>query len=347
MGPVRLTDIQLKENPEVQLKSFKRTKDFFVAIDTDGCITDNMTGKQILIFQPQFMEFYNLWLIETYFREVAEYYNLFSMDRGCNRFVAISLILKALGSRDDVIRITSEEDIVLPKIGLLDEYISYTGENNLGLGNPSLEAYLDKNPTGLFYYKLLAWSEAVNRTFPHISAKIPPFNGVKKTLAQIAEYADIVVVSKTPYEDLANYWEDQGIDKYVQLIAGQEMGPKGHHIEVARTAGGYADDQILMLGDGNGDLKAVKENKGLFYPITPGREQHMWDNFLDAFKRFLDRQYKGKFEEDLLDDFTSALLATPPWEGPNYDHATSYKEKQNIRKKLYERFNPEGELAIL
>ncbi len=347
MSPERLTDTQLKDDPEIQLKSFKRTKDFFVAIDTDGCITDNMNGKQMLIFHPHFMEFYNLWGIETYFREVAEYYNLYSKDRGCNRFIAISLTLKALGNRDDVKGVAAETNITLPDVKLLDEYISYTKENKMGLGNTSLEAYLDKNPTDLFYYKLLGWSEAVNRTFPYISAKIPPFDGVKESLAQMAEYADIVVVSKTPYEDLANYWEDQGIDKYVQVIAGQEMGSKGHHIEVAKAAGGYADDEILMLGDGNGDLKAVKENNGLFYPVTPGREQADWVNFGDAFKKFIDKKYKVSFENRLLDDFGRALLTTPAWEEPEYDHQVSYREKQPIRKELYQRFDPGGRLTVI
>ena len=347
MSPERLRDRELKETPEIQLKNFKRTRDHLIAIDTDGCITDNMNGKQMLIFHPQFMEFYNLCGVETYFREIAEYYNLFSVDRGCNRFVAISLTLKVLKKRKDVAGVILEKSIILPDVGPLDEYISYTREKKLGLGNPSLEAYLDKNPTDLFYYKLLGWSEAVNRTFPHISAKIPPFDGVKEGLAQMAEYADIVVVSKTPYEDLANYWENQGIDKYVQIIAGQEMGSKGHHIEVARTAGGYADDEVLMLGDGNGDLKAVKENNGLFYPITPGREQTDWDNFLDALKRFTDKEYKGGFEEELIKRFKDALLITPPWEEPGYDHKISYIKNQDIRKDLYKRFNPGGKLAVL
>lgn len=347
MSPQRLSMELLKEDPEIQLKRFKRTKDFFVAIDTDGCITDNMNGKQMLIFHPQFMEYYNLWEVETYFREIAEYYNLFSVDRGCNRFVAISLTLKALKSRDDIKRVMSEANIILPDIRLLDRYIDYTNKNNLGLGNPSLETYLDKNPTNLFYYKLLGWSEAVNRTFPHISAKIPPFDGVEDALANMAEYADIMVVSKTPYEDLANYWEDQAIDKYVQVIAGQEMGSKSHHIEVAKASGGYSEDQILMLGDGNGDLKAVKENNGLFYPVAPGREQYAWDNFSDAFKRFLDKKYKGGFEDGLLDDFARSLITSPAWEEPGYDHISSFREMQPIRKELHKRFNPEGKLAVL
>ncbi len=347
MGPKRLTDAQLKDDPGIQLRSFKRTRDFLVAIDTDGCITDNMNGKQMLIFHPQFMEYYDLWGIETYFREVAEYYNLFSVDRGCNRFMAVSLTLKVLQKRDDVVRVISEEKMALPDVGLLDRYISFTKKNNLGLGNPSLEAYLDKNPTDLFYYKLLGWSEAVNRTFPHVSAKIPPFSGVEEALARMAEYADIVVVSKTPYEDLANYWGDQGIDKYIQVIAGQEMGSKGHHIEVAVASGGYTGDRVLMLGDGNGDLKAVKANKGLFYPIAPGREQDAWDDFSGAFKRFIDGKYKGGFEDSLLDDFARVLLTTPAWEEPEYDHRASYIKKQPIRKELYQRFNPGGRLAVI
>jgi len=347
MSPKRLTDKELAKNPEIQLNNFKRTKDYLIAIDTDGCITDNMNGKQMLIFHPQFMEFYNLWGIETYFREVAEYYNLYSEDRGCNRFVAISLTLKALRTREDVKSIINDKKLSLPDIDLLDRYISYAKEKNLGLGNPSLSDHISRNPTELFYYKLLGWSEAVNRTFTHISAKIPPFNGVKDKLDLMAEYADIIVVSKTPYEDLANYWENQSIDKYVQIIAGQEMGSKGHHIGVAKEAGVYKDDRTLMLGDGNGDLKAVKDNNGLFYPITPGKEQECWEGLPDALKMFTDGKYRGSYEKGLLDDFTKALPPRPPWEEAGYDHTSSYKERQNIRQDLYKRFNPEGRLAIL
>ena len=106
----RLTEKMLKDDPKRQLMNFKRSKDFLVAIDTDGCVTDNMNGKQMLIFHPHFMEFYGLWAIESYFRETAEFYNLFSKHRGCNRFIAIQLTLKALASRDDVRKKMEEEN---------------------------------------------------------------------------------------------------------------------------------------------------------------------------------------------------------------------------------------------
>lgn len=347
MALPRLTEKQIKKDPEQQLRKFKRTKDFLVAIDTDGCVTDNMSGKQMLIFHPQFMEFYQLWEIESYYREVAEYYNLFSVDRGCNRFIAIQLTLTTLQNRKDVQQVLQEKRVKLPNIKPLNEYITYTKENKLGLGNPTLEEYLNQNPLDLALYKLLGWSEAVNRTFPHISAKIPPFNHVEECLKSMAQHADILIVSKTPYADLANYWEAQGIAKYVQIISGQEMGSKGHHIEVAKRAGQYEDDQVLMIGDGGGDLKAVKVNNGLFYPTPPGQEQNAWDNFSDAFQLFVKGKYKGEFEKKLLNQFKKSLLLSPSWMEDSYDHVSSYKEKQEIRKALYGKLNPQGRLLIL
>ncbi|HDM70063.1 MAG TPA: hypothetical protein ENG58_01485, partial [Thermotogales bacterium] len=156
MGFVRLSEQQLREDPEYQLRNFRRTKDFLVAIDTDGCITDNMNGKQMLIFHPHFMEFYNLWDIESYFREVAEYYNLFSVHRGCNRFIAVQLTLKALESREDVKKVMEERKVKLPDVKMVDDFIEYVRKNKLGLGNPSLEKYINEEKPKFFpLYKLL------------------------------------------------------------------------------------------------------------------------------------------------------------------------------------------------
>ena len=342
----RLTDELLRSDPEVQLRQFKRTKNFLVAIDTDGCITDNMNGKQMLIFHPHFMEFYNLWGIESFFREVAEYYNLFSIDRGCNRFVAISLTLKALSSRPDVKKILKLEKIFLPDFLLVDSFINFSKSSKIGLGNPALEKYIELNPANFSLYKLLAWSEAVNRTFPYISAKIPPFDNVKENLEAVSKFADIIVVSKTPYVDLVNYWENYGIAGYVKAIAGQEMGSKSYHINMVKKAGSYNDNHVLMIGDGNGDLRAVKENNGLFYPIKPGSEQEDWYSFPDAFNNFISEKYQADYENSLLEKFKFSLLTEPQWGKPGYNHENAYREKQEIRKNLYASLNPAGRLLI-
>jgi hypothetical protein len=125
------------------------------------------------------------------------------------------------------------------------------------------------------------------------------------------------------------------------------MGSKGHHIEIAKKKGKYKDDQVLMIGDGGGDLKAVKANNGLFCPTPPGKEKEAWDNFPDAFQRFIKREYKGEFEDKLLDQFKESLLISPPWLENDYGHIRSYKEKQETRKSLYKKFNPQGKLLVL
>jgi len=129
----KLTNEEIKQDPEKQLKGFRKTKDFLVAIDTDGCVTDNMNGKHMMIFQPQYMEFYQLWDIESYFREVSEYYNLFSVYRGCNRFLAIQYSLRALHARKDSRQAAGSKGVKLPDVEPLDAYISYCEKNKLGL----------------------------------------------------------------------------------------------------------------------------------------------------------------------------------------------------------------------
>ena len=341
----KLTADEIKNDPEQQLKSFKRTKEYLVAIDTDGCVTDNMNGKHMMIFQPQYMEYYQLWGIESYFREVSEYYNLFSVKRGCNRFLAIKYSLDALNNRKDVQDVIKEKHITLPEVEPLNQYIDYCENNKLGLGNPSLEQFLATRSMDLYLYKLLGWSEAVNRTFPFV--KIPPFENVKESLALMAEKADVMIVSQTPYEDLVNFWEYNELLPYIQTIAGQEMGKKGHHIGVVKEKCGYDPSKILMLGDADGDLKGVKENDGLFYPIPAGGERDAWKNFPSIFEKFIDGNYKGELENKYLDEFAKVLLTTPPWEETGYNHIEAYKKKQPIRESLYKQLNPEGRLLVV
>ena len=78
-----------------------------------------------------------------------------------------------------------------------------------------------------------------------------------------------------PYEALDREWKENDIDKYVDIIAGQEMGTKAQHLEYA-TKGKYEKDHVLMIGDAPGDMKAAKANNALFFPINPGSEDLSW-----------------------------------------------------------------------
>ncbi|MFA5644768.1 MAG: HAD hydrolase-like protein [Candidatus Ratteibacteria bacterium] len=337
----------LKENPEEYLRSFSRKKDFLVAIDTDGCIVDNMNGKQMVIFHPLFMEFYQLWGIETYFREIGEFYNLFSTTRGFNRFLTLRDTIHTLHERQDVQEAAKLSGTELPDPQPLIDFINYASQAGLGLGNPSLESFLQTRPSSLPLWKLLAWSEAVNKTFPFFTAKIPPFPFVEETLARISAHADIVVVSQTPYDDLLHYWRTHKLLQYIRIICGQEMGSKSHHIAMLIKQGGYYQDQVLMIGDAKGDLEAIKEHQGLFYPILPGKEENSWQECLSSFELFLNNAYKGQEENARIARFSDILQEKAEWNDPDYDHTHIYRKKQNIRQKLYAMLNPEGKLRIL
>jgi len=343
----RISKEDLKNCPEFQMKNFRPGKKFLVAIDTDGCVTDNMNGKQMLVFHPQYMEFYQLWDIESYFREVAEYYSLFSIHRGCNRFTAIYLTLETLHRRQDVKSAARQTHTKIPSIEPINKYIEFCNNKSLGLGNSSLEVFLEENPMDLRVYKLLGWSEAVNRSFPFISMRIPPFENVKKCLEMMYNVADIIVVSQTPYDDLVDYWEFHDLLRYVRIICGQEMGSKSHHLKVIKENSGYLDNNVLMIGDSSGDLKAIKEDKGCFYPIFPGKENDSWQRFPGVFMTFIEGNYATHMEKKLIDEFSTVLLTSPAWEKPDYDHLQAYKEKQEIRMALYEKLNPGGNLLIV
>ncbi|HXK45457.1 MAG TPA: HAD hydrolase-like protein, partial [bacterium] len=207
--------------------------------------------------------------------------------------------------------------------------------------------FISTRPLDFELYKLSGWSHAVNKALDVIVDKIQPFENVRECLEMIYKHADIAVVSQTPYQDLFNYWDTHDLLKYVKIICGQEMGSKTYHIEILKKIGKYSDEQVLMIGDAPGDLDAIKKNNGFFYPVTPGIENDSWKQFSEAFGLFLQGKYHVEMEQHLIDEFSKALPDTPPWQNQNYNHVVAYRKNQEIRKSLYEQFNPDGRLLIL
>ena len=137
---------------------------------------------------------------------------------------------------------------------------------------------------------------------------------MRESLEKITPLADVIVVSATPNEALAREWEEHDIARYVEVIAGQEMGKKAQHLEYA-AKGRYEKNHILMVGDAPGDMKAAKANDALFYPINPGDEVKSWKRFADvAFDKFINGEYAGEYEEKVIAEFDAYLPETPPWE---------------------------------
>lgn len=292
------------ESSRQDLIDFQPKHTFFVGIDSDGCVFDSMEPKHKECFCPVTVEKWKLAPISRYVREVWDFVNLYSRDRGCNRFLALLKLFELLRERPEVRR----RGIELPE---LPELAAWT-QKETRLGNPALEKEVARTGSPELQ-RVLEWSLAVNEAVPRIVQGVLPFPFVMASLEKLQPRADMVVVSSTPGAALAREWRETGIDGYVALIAGQELGSKREHLQLT-TNGHYEPDHVLMIGDAPGDLRAARAVGARFYPIIPGAEEASWERFQrETIDIFLEEGYTEAREAQLLPTFERALPETPPW----------------------------------
>lgn len=294
---------------QAALRNLQPTHEFFIGIDSDGCVFDSMEVKQKEFFIPAALRYFNLFPISKLVRETWEFVNLYSSFRGGNRFPAMVRVFELLAGREEII----DAGIRLPDMTALKEWI----KTETRLGNATLRKYYEKS-FNLSLEVILRWSETVNREIGEWLHDIPPFHHAKKTMEKISVFSDIIVVSQTPYEALEREWLENDLKKYVRMIAAQEHGTKTEHIALA-AKGKYPDNKILLIGDAFGDLNAAKNNGVLFYPIIPGKEDKSWELFLNAgLEKFVKGTFAGKYEESLVLDFKKSLPEIPPWKTSSF-----------------------------
>lgn len=288
------------------LLDMKKTKDYLVCIDSDGCMLDNMELKHKECFTPATINCWNFQGASKYVREVAEYVNLYSKTRGFNRFPALIRTLELSYERPELI----ERGYKIPDLTPLKNWIDTTPV----LGAAALEDYYSSHPNCDPILKQAAeWSREVDANIKHIVRNILPFPGVKEAIITLSEFADVVVVSATPHDALVRELESVGIAPLVSAIAGQEIGTKAICIKKAMSHG-YTPDHVLKIGDAPADYKAATDNGVLFNPIVPGKEKESWLNIKkESSVRFKNEEFKGNYENALLDEFMSSLSDTPPW----------------------------------
>jgi phosphoglycolate phosphatase-like HAD superfamily hydrolase len=341
-----LTTEQIEDDPQQQVRNWQREHDFAVCVDTDGCTLDNMWAKQVIVFHPHYMDMNGLRGIEMLFRIHAEHHNLWGKRRGCDRYLAVRHTLRSL-FEDPCAGEELPAEHMRDLLASLGGYVEFVEAEGKGFGIPSLTEYHRRNGLDYGVTRLLAWSEAVDRTFRFVTLGMPPFDGVRETLAWLAERADILVVSATPYSDLAEWWTRTGLADIVQAIAGKEMGKKAEHIRLLKAAGGYADDEVIMVGDGGGDLKSARANNALFYPTPAGKEQEAWREARGAFEAFFRGEYRGAPEDEKVAEFEGILLEKGPWELDGYDAREEYRKLQPKRVATYRQLHPQGKLFTL
>jgi len=286
------------------LKSLQPQQEFFIGIDSDGCAYPSMELKHKECFIPTIIKHWQLQPVSKYAREAAEFVNLYSKWRGINRFPALLMVFDLLSEREEVRR----SGVRIPQVPVLRAWV----KREASPGNPALQAEIERNPDPELL-RTLAWSEAVNLAIADMVKGVPPFPGVRESLEKMSGRADAIVVSATPGEALEREWREHGIDGYVRVIAGQELGKKQEHLQLA-AAGKYDAEKILMIGDAPGDMKAARAVGALFYPINPGAEEASWERFqTEGLERFLAGKYAGSYEAELIAAFEALLPDTPPW----------------------------------
>lgn len=293
-----------RHNTKDDLINLKPKHASFVGIDSDGCVFDTMEIKQKQCFHTLIVSHWHLERIEKAVREAAEFVNLYSRWRGTNRFLAILKMFDLLAEHPAV----KTSDVVLPRLADTRQWVAATS----ALGNPELEKAARETRSEELR-STLRWSTDVNALIARTVKNVPPYPWARKSLEKIHANSDAICVSQTPTEALVREWDEHDITKYVSAIAGQELGTKGQHIAMA-AGGKYPSDKILMIGDALGDRKAARENRALFFPINPGRENASWEVFFqEAYDRFLAGTYAGAYEEKLIAEFEALLPETPPW----------------------------------
>jgi len=298
-------------DPAQPLKDFEPKHEFFVGVDSDGCAFDTMGIKQRECFCPWMIAYFGLQPVAQAARECKDFADLFSKTRGGNRHKTTKRVIAELLPNHPM---TMARSFSVPQY---PHYFAWVDDPESTLSNDGLKKAIEEtsNPQAKKELELaLAWSERVNWAIEEIVKAMPPFPHVRESLEKIQPVADIVVVSGTPAEALRREWQEHDIAKYVEVIAGQEMGNKARHLECA-TKGKYEKDHVLMIGDAPGDMQAAKANDALFYPINPGDEVASWKRFFsEAFDKFTNGQYAGEYEGNVIAEFDALLPELPPWE---------------------------------
>lgn len=297
-----------------KLVSLKPQHDFFVGIDSDGCVYDAMEIKQKECFCPNTIRVWELQRISKYAREAVEFVNLYSKWRGINRWPALIKVFELLKDRPEVLRRKAQ----IPSGNDIREFIS----SGLPTSDFGLLKYMETHSSRELD-QAWEWTTSVNETIKNIVHGLMPFPFSKESMEALQNDADVFCVSATPSEALEREWRSGGIDHLVRMICGQEIGTKEDILRHG-AFGKYAPDHVLMMGDAPGDLKAARAVNALFFPINPGHEEESWERFYsEGYKKFLDGTFSGSYETMLIDEFEKLLPEVPPWNLKHHDETGS------------------------
>lgn len=300
-----------KSNPARPLKNFQPQHSFFVGVDSDGCVFDTMAIKQRECFCQLMIVCFGLQPVAQAVCECMDFATLLSRTRGANRHKTTRRVIAELLEGHPTVK---RRGFRVPDF---PHYFRWVDDPSSILSNGGLQRAIDRaaDPAARKELELaLHWSRQADAMIADRIRRIPPFPFVRQGLEKIAAVADMAVISSASTVSLDQEWAEHGIDRYVAVIAGQEMGTKAEQLAYA-TKGKYDDHRVLMVGDSPGDLEAAKANDALFYPIVPGHEAASWQRFCDRiFEGFIAGEYAGACEAEQIDEFDCWFSESPSWQ---------------------------------
>ncbi len=291
-----------------ELKNHNPRSEYFVGIDSDGTVFNSMELKHKDCFIGSLIRIFDLAPITHEIHVVWNYVNIFSINRGTNRFKALLLTFNYLREMD----IVKSLNVKIPNLKILNKWIDKTEQlSNDSLQKFSMEASSDEK----FELKtVIEWSEEVNRMVKITAINLPPMQGALEAMGFLKNNVDLVVISNTPLETLNREWSENNINNNVLYIGGQETGTKTQMLKAA-AEDKYEQNKILIIGDAPGDLQAAQNINALFFPILPLKEEISWGEFNKVgYDNFINNSYQGIYQNNQIQKFQSVLNLDPPWE---------------------------------
>ena len=216
----------------ISLSEFKKTKDFLVCVDSDGCAMDTMDIKHIRCFGPCMVK---VWSLEKHKDIILERWNeinLYTLTRGINRFKGLAIALAEINKQYQA-------------IDGIDDFIFWS-ENADELSNDALKKEIEINPQKEIFRSALKWSELVNSSIKELpESEIKPFPLVKEALKLAHEKADVAIVSSANLGAVLDEWEKHGLLQHTDIVLAQNAGSKAFCISELLKKG-YKKENVVM-----------------------------------------------------------------------------------------------------
>lgn len=275
------------------LKDFKKTHDYLICVDSDGCAMDTMDIKHFRCFGPCMVE---EWGLEQWAQPILARWNdinLYTMTRGINRFKGLAVALREIDGK-------------YRRIDGVDELERWVADAP-ALSNDGVKAAIEAGG-GEVLSKALSWSMKVNESINALPFDVKkPFDGVLEGLKYAHDLADIAIVSSANLQAVEEEWALYGLLDHVDILLAQNVGSKAFCIQELLKKG-YDKDKVLMTGDAPGDLDAAKSNGVLYYPILVRHEKESWTEFREtAVGKLTSGNYSGTYQQEKIEEFLGNL----------------------------------------